>query len=220
MQEKRQTLIADFAIQGRLAYLSHQETLTMFQRSLLRAGIPVVFSGGFNPRPRLSIVLPRSVGTQSQAERVCAALTTDRKIDPEKVRQQLAIQLPKDCSLLEILCMEGKCSFHAHRVRYVFALAGALKDDQKDYIATCQANVETGQRIEVKRYRAKQKIQQPFDISPYVEQMQFSGNVIEISCRVSQEGTVRIDELMQWLRLETGQLKEPVHRTEVQWIKN
>ena len=220
MQEKRQTLIADFAIQGRLAYLSHQETLTMFQRSLLRAGIPVVFSGGFNPRPRLSIALPRSVGTQSRAERICVVLTTDRKIDSEEVKHQLVTQLPKDCDLLEVLCVEGKCSFHAHTVRYVFTLVEMLMGEQSHHLAACQADVEKGRRIEVRRYRAKRKIQEPFDISPYVEKMQFSGNVIDISCRVSQEGTVRIDELMQWLRLEAGQLKEPIHRTEVQWTKN
>ena len=220
MQEKRQTLIADFAIQSRLAYLSHQETLTMFQRSLLRAAVPVAFSRGFNPRPRLSIALPRSVGTQSRAERICAVLETDRKIDPEEVKHQLAMQLPKDCGLLEIRCVDGKCSFHAHIVRYVFTLVEMLKGDPKHYLAGCQADVETGQRIEVQRYQAKQKIQKPFDISPYVEQMRFSENVIEVSCRVSQEGTVRIDELMQWLRLEASQLNEPVLRTEVQWIEN
>ena len=213
-------MIADFAIQGRLAYLSHQETLTMFQRCLLRAGVPVAFSGGFNPRPRLSIALPRSVGTQSQAERVCVVLATDQEIDSKKVRHHLATQLPEDCRLLEVRCVEGKCSFHANIVCYVFTLADILKDDLKQHLVTCQANMETGQRIEVQRYRTKQKIRQPFDISHYVEQMCFSETEIKVSCHVSQEGTVRIDELMQWLRLEVGQLKEPVRRTEVQWINN
>lgn len=220
MQEKRQTLIADFAIQGRLAYLSHQETLTMFQRAFLRAGVPVAFSKGFNPRPRLSIALPRSVGTQSRAERICAVLADGQQIDSAEAGCQLAAQLPEGCDVLEIQCVEGKCAFHANLVRYVFTLAEQLKDDSKQHVAACQADVETGRRIEVQRYRAKRKIWQPFDISPYIEQMRFSEKAIEMACRVSPEGTVRIDELMQWLRLEVSQLKEPVNRTEVQWIEN
>jgi len=220
MQEKRQTLIADFAIQGRLAYLSHQETLTMFQRSLVRAGCPVAFSRGFNPRPRQSIILPRSVGTQSQAERICVILETDEQIDTEKMKHQLALQLPKDCCLLNVQCVEGKSSFYPRTVRYVFTLHDVIEEARKQYLSACQADVESGQRIEVQRYRAKRKICQPFDISPYVEYLKFSAAIIEVSCRVSQEGTVRIDELMQWLRLEVDQLKEPVYRSEVLWEKN
>jgi ribosome assembly protein YihI (activator of Der GTPase) len=48
----------------------------------------------------------------------------------------------------------------------------------------------------------------------------FSENNIEVSCRVCRDGTVRIDELMQWLGLEAGDLKEPVKRTAVQWMEN
>ncbi|MCI0499819.1 MAG: DUF2344 domain-containing protein, partial [Planctomycetales bacterium] len=75
MQEHVYTLIADFSIEGNPAYLSHQETLTLFERALVRARVPLVFSGGFNPRPHLSIPLPRSVGTQSAAERICAQVS-------------------------------------------------------------------------------------------------------------------------------------------------
>lgn len=220
MQEKRQTLIADFAIQGRMAYLSHQETLTMFQRAFLRAAIPVAFSGGFNPRPRLSIPLPRSVGTQSTAERICAVLSTDELVDVSAVRSRLSHQLPLDCVLLDVQCIEGKSSFHPCGVRYVFTLSGNLTEEQQRHLAACQRDIETGERIEVQRYLAKKKKHQSFDIFPFVGQLNFCGNQIEVFCRVSQEGSVRIDELMQWFQLEANQLKEPVKRTAIQWEQN
>ena len=220
MQEKRQTLIADFAIQGRLAYLSHQETLTMFQRSLLRAGVPVAFSGGFNPRPRLSIPLPRSVGTRSRAERLCAILSTNLPISVVEASSQLTEQLPADCVLLDVQCVEGKHSFYPSGARYVFTLSENLDGDRQHYLAACREDLKAGRRIEVQRYRAKSKTHQPFDISGFVEQLSFSENQIEVSCRICQEGSVRIDELMQWLHLGTEQLKEPVERTEIQWKQN
>lgn len=220
MQEKRQTLIADFAIQGRLAYLSHQETLTMFQRALLRAGVPIAFSGGFNPRPRISIPLPLSVGTQSTAERLSAVLSTDQPMNDANILSRLAKELPADCVLLNIQRFEGKRSFHPSGVRYVFTLSKNLDRGQQQYLVSCQKDLEAGNCIEVQRYRAKKKIYQPFDISGFVEMLSFSENRIEVSCRVGQEGSVRIDELMQWLHLEADQLREPVKRTEIQWEQN
>lgn len=217
MQEKQHTLIADFAMQGRLAYLSHQETLTMLQRALLRANIPIAFSGGFNPRPRLSVPLPRSVGTQSGTERFCAILSTDQLINEVDIASQLGEQLPAGCDLLTVQCVEGKRSFHPVGVRYVFTLSDDLDAARRHTLTDFQAAVESGRRIEVQRYRAKKKIQQPFDISPFVEELSFSGNRIEVFCRVGQEGSVRIDELMQWLCIEANEFKEPVKRTEIQW---
>jgi radical SAM-linked protein len=168
MQEKRYTLIADFAIEGRLAYLSHQETLTCLARSFLRAELAVAFSKGFNPRPRLSIALPRSVGTQSRAERICAILAEGRDVDPENVKLQLGFQLPEGCHLLAVRCAEGKCSFHAESVRYVFVLTETIKNRLAQHLADCRGDVGTGRRIDVQRYRAKRKIRESFDISPYV----------------------------------------------------
>ena len=51
MQRQVYTLVIDFSVQGDLAYLSHQETLKMFERALIRASVPFVYSKGFNPHP-------------------------------------------------------------------------------------------------------------------------------------------------------------------------
>lgn len=217
MQEKRHTLIADFAISGRLAYLSHQETMTMLQRALLRAGIPIAFSGGFNPRPRLSIPLPRSVGTQSVAERFCAMLSGDQSSNTDELTLRLSRQLPAGCELLHMECFEGKRSFYPEAVRYVFTLSKHPDDRRREMLSECRDAAEANRPIEVQRYHAKKKKHQPFDISPFVKQLSFSGNRIEVCCRVGQEGTVRIDELMQWLRVKVHELNEPVQRTEIQW---
>ena len=217
MQEKKYTFVADFAIRNRLAYLSHQETLTLFQRCLLRSGLPVAFSEGFNPRPRVSIPLARSVGTQSVAERVCAILTSDVETEP---LSRLQDHLPEGCDLLAVRCIEGKCTFHPCIVHYVFHLEGSLSKENLQHLICCQAELTAGGDIQIQRYRAKKRIYEPIDISSFVEKIDFSGNMIEIVCRISPEGTVRIDELMQWLAVEPEQLSEPIKRTEIQWKQN
>lgn len=217
MQEKRYTLAADFEIQGRLSYLSHQETLTLFQRALVRAELPLAFSGGFNPRPRLSIPLPRSVGTQSSVERICAGLATADTLDPSGVLRCLQSQLPSGCRLTGLQLIEGKAAFHATGVRYRFTVAQSLNADQLQHLKSCQEVLASGQPVEIQRYRAKKRKWEVFDLAPFVEQLSVSEDCVEVACHVSQSGTVRIDEMMNWMGLTVEMLAEPVCRTAVQW---
>ncbi|MBW7991664.1 MAG: DUF2344 domain-containing protein, partial [Planctomycetes bacterium] len=55
-------LVIKFRIGGPLRFISHAQTLSVFQRACVRAGIEIRYSQGFNPRPRLSLPLPRPVG--------------------------------------------------------------------------------------------------------------------------------------------------------------
>ena len=217
MQEKRYTLTADFEIQGRLAYLSHQETLTLFQRAFIRAGVPLAFSSGFNPRPRLSIPLPRSVGCQSSVERICAGLDTDEPLDPSQAWAALQSQLPDDCRIIKMECLSGKAAYHAQTVRYAFILDGPIDAALQEKLTACQEALASGGSIEIQRYRAKKRRTEAFDISGFVKQIEIDEDGVEVACLVSQAGTVRIDELMQWMGLSMQMLKSPVRRTAVEW---
>ncbi|MBN2271219.1 MAG: DUF2344 domain-containing protein, partial [Sedimentisphaerales bacterium] len=61
-------MLLKFRIWGNLRFLSHAETMKVFQRACARAGLDVAHTEGFNPRPRLSLPLPRSVGVESDEE--------------------------------------------------------------------------------------------------------------------------------------------------------
>ncbi len=67
-----------FRIGGLLRFLSHAETLRVCQRACARAGIPVKHTMGFNPHPRLSLPLPRSVGVESDDELLVLWLSVKR----------------------------------------------------------------------------------------------------------------------------------------------
>ena len=53
---------------GNAIWISHLDLMRVFQRSFKRAGLPLTHSGGFNPRPSVSIALPLSVGVGSACE--------------------------------------------------------------------------------------------------------------------------------------------------------
>lgn len=53
---------------GRAIYISHLDTMAMFPRIFLRAGLHVKFTQGMSPHAYVSIPLPLSVGVSSQCE--------------------------------------------------------------------------------------------------------------------------------------------------------
>lgn len=57
-----------FEKKGNAIWISHLDLMRVFQRSFKRAGLPLTHSGGFNPRPSVSIALPLSVGVESACE--------------------------------------------------------------------------------------------------------------------------------------------------------
>jgi radical SAM-linked protein len=203
---------------GRLAYLSHQETLTLFQRALVRAGVPLVFSAGFNPRPHLSLPLPRSVGVQSDAERVCATVDYAELPDAETVRAGVQQQLPEGCTLFNASFAAGKASCQPSGYRLRFSPVDSLTPEQLDHIRVCLSDWQTGKPLIVQRFLAKRNIHKPFDIAPFIEKAELTENhTIDVHCRVSHEGTVRVDELMQWFKLQPEDLCRPVRRIEIYW---
>ena len=220
MQKQIYTLVVDFSILGDLAYLSHQETLKMFQRALIRASVPLAFSMGFNPHPRLSIPFPRSVGTQSLRDRLCATVELSEGFPVEDLPSRIQDQLPAGCSVLDIQSMLGKCMFHPQGVRYIFRLELPFDTEFRGHLNGCRKQVDEKSPIEIQRYWAKKRRYKQFDLSPYLEELDFANGQIEVVCSISQSGTVRVDELMQWLDIVPEQFAESVCRTEIKWRQN
>jgi len=63
-----------FAKRGRAAWISHLDLVTVFERSLARAGYRPRFTEGFNPKPRIEFASPLALGAESSAEIACVEL--------------------------------------------------------------------------------------------------------------------------------------------------
>jgi radical SAM-linked protein len=220
MQKQVYTLAVDFSIQGDLAYLSHQETLKMFQRAFIRASVPVVFSKGFNPHPSLSIPFPRSVGTQSVGDRVCVVTQFSQSPNSKDWKDRIQQQLPKGCFLTDVQVSSGKSMFYPESVCYLFCFDTRFDGQVLEHLHRCQGQIGKDEAIEIQRYWAKKRRYKQFDLSPYLKEMLFEKDRIQVVCSVSQSGTVRVDEIMQWLNIATDRLSEPVCRTEINWRLN
>ena len=74
-------------------YLSHLDTLKVIQQALIRAGISVEYSKGFNPRPEITFAHPLSVGIESTGEIFDIVLTEE--LDPPYFIKELNKVLTK-----------------------------------------------------------------------------------------------------------------------------
>ncbi len=98
-----QRLRIRYAKRGRLRFASHRDLARVLERALRRAGVPMAFSAGFTPHPKVSYVGAAPTGTASEAEYVEIGLA-DRR-DPGQVGADLDAALPPDIAVLE--CVEA-----------------------------------------------------------------------------------------------------------------
>jgi radical SAM-linked protein len=77
---------------GRLRFTSHRDFQRAFERALRRAEVPMAYSAGFTPHPKVSYANAAPTGTGSEAEYLEIALAERR--DPEKLRLLLDESLP------------------------------------------------------------------------------------------------------------------------------
>jgi len=84
---------------GPINYISHLNLTQVFTRALRRANIPVVISGGFNPRFRISFGPPLPLGISSTSEYLDIRLKEN--IKAEKLLERLNWVLPQGLKILQ-----------------------------------------------------------------------------------------------------------------------
>ena len=99
MLDTPETVRIKFCKVGTLQFISHLDLQRTFHRVLVRAGIPMWYTKGFNPHAKLVFGVPLSVGTESMCE--MADLKIERKISLEEIKNQLNEHLTDEMYVLE-----------------------------------------------------------------------------------------------------------------------
>lgn len=216
-------MLVKFKIWGNLRFLSHAETIKVFQRACIRAGIKIQYSQGFNPRPKLSLPLPRSVGVESDDELLCLRVENSAEsFDSEQFRAKLSAQLPEGCELLSVRLAEAKTSLGAGRATYVLAvqedyLNEKLKTNINRLLESESINLQRHRDVRNSKFKIQNSEPKNVDVRPFLESIKLDGNNIAVKCRVSSAGSIRVDEILKLLELDAEKLAAPIRRTSVQW---
>jgi len=90
-----------FAKRGRMRFASHRDFQRVFERALRRAGVPMAYSAGFSPHPKISYANAVATGAASEAEYV--EIGTAAALDPTVLQQALDASLPTGFDVLDVV---------------------------------------------------------------------------------------------------------------------
>jgi radical SAM-linked protein len=96
-----QKLRIRYAKRGRLRFSSTRDFARALERALRRSGVPMAFSAGFHPHPKISYANAAPTGTASEAEYFEISVT--ERVDPEALRLALDDALPTDLDVVEVV---------------------------------------------------------------------------------------------------------------------
>jgi radical SAM-linked protein len=100
-----QRLRIRYAKRGRLRFTSHRDFSRAFERAVFRARIPMAYSSGFNPHPRISYAGAAPTGSASEAEYLEIALA--QVIDPAQAHSDIDEALPDGLDVIEVVVSAG-----------------------------------------------------------------------------------------------------------------
>ncbi|MBE3142830.1 MAG: DUF2344 domain-containing protein [Planctomycetes bacterium] len=228
---KQMLAVIRFRIGRSLRFLSHAETMRLFQRACVRAGVKVAYSQGYNPHQRMSLVLPRSVGVESDDELLCLWLA-EGQADPVARpswpclsragspchtgidNEALKGELPDGIEIVSVETSQAKNVPEPISARYIMKVQGQYVDDN------ARRRIEeilASDKVVVDRRTGENSRTKPVDVRPFLESIKAEAGEFTVDCKISQAGTIRVDEILGLLHLKTADLTGPVRRTNVKY---
>ncbi len=106
--DKVQRMRVWFGKSGKMSLIGHLDLAKLFDRAIRRASIPVTYSGGFHPAPRIMIANALPLGSTSTGEIADFELTS--MMDEAEFHTKLAAQLPADIPIYHVESVDLKQS--------------------------------------------------------------------------------------------------------------
>ncbi|MEW5822179.1 MAG: TIGR03960 family B12-binding radical SAM protein [Cyanobacteriota bacterium] len=92
--------------QGNLKFISHLDWFRLIYRASRRAKIPVAYSQGFNPSPKISIGIPLGLFIESTSEFMDIELLDN--LNTESIKLRFNNVLPDNCQVLDVKSVDNK----------------------------------------------------------------------------------------------------------------
>lgn len=180
-----------YAVRGKLAFLSHLELLRLWQRTLLRSGLKIRWSEGFNPRPKMSTGPARGVGIVGESEYLDLELATYYRA--EEVAEAIQATLPDGIELLRWRELPpGTKTLEAviNEADYTFHFLNGAPDDLDERIGEFMASSSWAFT------RSSPKGEKELNLRRFVKDMRADGDIVYLTVSIGNDGALRPQELL------------------------
>ena len=201
--QNRQRLRLTFAKKRAIKYIAHLDLALAWERALRRAQMPLAYSQGFNPRPKMQFASGLPLGTTGSAEILDIVL--NEPVDPAAVLEQIRLKLPMGIGLNAVEEVPEKAPTLQNLLR------------QADYRVTVETDVpelELSQRItgmlaaeEIMQERRRKGRVETYNLRPWLHQLAIESVekqdvVLLMRVTAGQHGNLRPDAVLRVLGLE------------------
>lgn len=188
-----------FAKQGPLRYTGHLDLHKLWERAARRAGLPLAYSQGFHPQPKMSLAAALPLGFSSTCE--VLDLRLERDIPLEDLPEQLNNTLPPGIqvrSVEQVDEREPALQTQVVSAEYRVALAGSSpgSDLQRRVDSVLQAESIPRER------RGK-----AYDLRPLIETLEVSDDTIAMRLAAREGATGRPEEVLDVLGIAFEDVK-------------
>ena len=120
-----------YSKQGTARFFGHLEQVNIFLRAIRRAGIPIKYSEGFHPMPKISFDDPLPLGMASKSE--FFNITVPDHFSPKELKEKINLQLPQGLKISEVyLAPQKKKLVESRSDSYDITLATGHFDKEKE----------------------------------------------------------------------------------------
>src|SRR5512133_122253 len=200
-----QRMRVTFATDDSVKYVGHLDMARTWERAIRRAQLPLAYTQGFNPQPRLQFAAALPVGFTGRAE--LADVFLNEEYAPADFLMALGGALPRGVHVLQVQpiprewpSLQSQLSAARYRVEV------ETRELAAEFVARLDGFID---RVEAPRQRRRGKDQVRYDLRPLVLTLSYAGPIadgqcFEVTMRSDPGATGRPDELLAELGYESA----------------
>jgi radical SAM-linked protein len=198
-----------FSKQGALRYTGHLDLHQMWERAMRRANLPLSYSQGFHPQPRISLASALPLGFSSRAEALDARF--NEELSTDEIASRLQESLPPDIRILRVESVDEKLPALQTQV-----LSAVYQVELTEPVDGSELSRRVGEILEAESL-PRERRGKSYDLRPLIEMLGISaeGGKIFLHMKLAaREGaTGRPEEVLNSLGIEPETAR--VERTEL-----
>ena len=201
------TLRVKFKKVGSLQYISHLDLVRTMNKIIVRAGLPLWYTEGFNPKPKMIFAAPLSIGTESLCEFMDVRLIDD--IPPEEAKARLNANMTDEMQVLDAYYPDTKMT----ELKWLSYDIAITTDGADEDMARRCAEALLGEQVIVEK---KTKPREPVvttDIRPLIKscEAEYKEGELRLSLLLSADASAFLNPeyVVKALRSSVGMLSNP-----------